>query len=616
MSGLQGNCDVATFKGGTCMRTRNFDKPKNFKKSFADLFRYIKKYMTVIIIALILAIAGTVLSLIGPNKVGDLSNLIAEGMFLPTGIDFSAVNQIAYTLIVIYLLSVIFTYVQAFIMTTVTQRVSKKLRGDICSKINRLPLRYLDSHSHGDILSRVTNDVDTIGQSLNNSVTSLVTSLSMLIGCIIMMVITNWIMALSAIGATIIGFVLMGVIMSKSQKYFKAQQETLGELNGKIEESYTGHAIVKAFNGKNDEKESFEKTNSALYTNAWKSQFFSGIMQPLMAFVGNFSFVVVCVVGAVLCSKGMIDFGVIVSFMIYIRLFTSPLGQLAQVATTLQSTSAASERVFEFLGENELEDESDKQTVLTDVKGKVEFKNVTFGYDKGKTIIHDFSVKIKPGDKIAIVGPTGAGKTTLVNLLMRFYEVDSGEILIDDVPISKLKRENIHKLFGMVLQDTWLFEGTIRENLKYGKPDADDREIEHACEIAGVDHFIRTLPEGYETVIMDSTSISVGQKQLLTIARAMVENAPMLILDEATSSVDTRTEKLIQKAMDNLTKGRTTFVIAHRLSTIKNANLILVMKDGNIIEKGNHKSLMKQGGFYKELYESQFSSKYSEIVED
>ncbi|MGN0748539.1 MAG: ABC transporter ATP-binding protein [Christensenellales bacterium] len=598
------------------MRTRNFDKPKNFKKSFADLFRYIKKYMTVIIIALILAIAGTVLSLIGPNKVGDLSNLIAEGMFLPTGIDFSAVNQIAYTLIVIYLLSVIFTYVQAFIMTTVTQRVSKKLRGDICSKINRLPLKYLDSHSHGDILSRVTNDVDTIGQSLNNSVTSLVTSLSMLIGCIIMMVITNWIMALSAIGATIIGFVLMGVIMSKSQKYFKAQQETLGELNGKIEESYTGHAIVKAFNGKNDEKESFEKTNSALYTNAWKSQFFSGIMQPLMAFVGNFSFVVVCVVGAVLCSKGMIDFGVIVSFMIYIRLFTSPLGQLAQVATTLQSTSAASERVFEFLGENELEDESDKQTVLTDVKGKVEFKNVTFGYDKGKTIIHDFSVKIKPGDKIAIVGPTGAGKTTLVNLLMRFYEVDSGEILIDDVPISKLKRENIHKLFGMVLQDTWLFEGTIRENLKYGKPDADDREIEHACEIAGVDHFIRTLPEGYETVLMDSTSISVGQKQLLTIARAMVENAPMLILDEATSSVDTRTEKLIQKAMDNLTKGRTTFVIAHRLSTIKNANLILVMKDGNIIEKGNHKSLMKQGGFYKELYESQFSSKYSEIVED
>ena len=598
------------------MKQRNFDKSTNFKKSFAELFRYIKKYIWAIIVALLLAVAGTVLSLIGPNKVGDLSDLIAEGMFTPGGINLNAVNQIAYTLVIIYLLSVVFNYIQAFIMTTVTQRVSKKLRGDICTKINKLPLKYLDSHAHGDILSRVTNDVDTIGDSLNKSVTSLVTSFTMIFGCIIMMMITNWIMALSAIGATVIGFVLMGLIMSKSQKYFKAQQQTLGELNGKIEESYTGHSVVKAFNGEQDEKENFEKTNMVLYANAWKSQFFSGIMQPLMGFVGNFSFVIVCVVGAVLCSNGVIDFGVIVSFMIYIRLFTSPLGQLAQVATTLQSTVAASERVFEFLGEKEMEDESHKQTVLDNVKGKVEFRNVVFGYDEGKTIIHDFSAKIKSGDKVAIVGPTGAGKTTLVNLLMRFYEIDSGEILIDDVPISSLTRDNIHRLFGMVLQDTWLFEGTIKENLKYNKQDISDSEIERACKISGVDHFVRTLPEGYGTVLSDATSISVGQKQLLTIARAMVENAPMLILDEATSSVDTRTEKLIQKAMDNLTKGRTTFVIAHRLSTIKNANLILVMKDGNIIEKGTHKALMKQGGFYKDLYESQFSSKFSEAVED
>ena len=500
-------------------------------------------------------------------------------------------------------------------MATVTQKVSKRLRGDICHKINKLPLKYLDGHSHGDILSRVTNDVDTISQSLNNSVASLVTSLAMLFGCTIMMFLTNWIMALSAIVSALIGFSVMGVIMMKSQKYFKAQQDSLGDLNGQVEENYTGHNIVKAFNGEKQEEQAFSKLNKKLYTNSWKSQFFSGIMQPLMSFVGNLSFVVVCVVGAVLCSNGIIEFGVIVSFMIYIRLFTSPLSQLAQIATTLQSTAAASERVFEFLEEKELEDESSKTLVLENVVGKVEFKNVVFGYDEGKTIIHNFSAKVKPGDKVAIVGPTGAGKTTMVNLLMRFYEIDSGEILIDDVPISNLTRENIHKLFGMVLQDTWLFEGTIRDNIRYSKLDATDEEIENACKVVGIDHFIRTLPEGYNTVFSDNTSISVGQKQLLTIARAMVENAPMLILDEATSSVDTRTEQLIQTAMDKLTKGRTTFVIAHRLSTIKNANLILVMKDGNIIEKGTHRTLMKQGGFYKDLYESQFTSKHAEVIE-
>lgn len=596
-------------------RGQSFDRAKDFKKSIKKLIIYCKKYVWAIVVALVLALAGTVLSLIGPNKVGDLSNIIKEGMFAETGIDMAAITKIGLTLVTIYCLSAIFSYVTSFIMATVTQKVSKRLRGDICHKINKLPLKYLDGHSHGDILSRVTNDVDTISQSLNNSVASLVTSLAMLFGCTIMMFLTNWIMALSAIVSALIGFSVMGVIMMKSQKYFKAQQDSLGDLNGQVEENYTGHNIVKAFNGEKQEEQAFSKLNKKLYTNSWKSQFFSGIMQPLMSFVGNLSFVVVCVVGAVLCSNEIIEFGVIVSFMIYIRLFTSPLSQLAQIATTLQSTAAASERVFEFLEEKELEDESSKTLVLENVVGKVEFKNVVFGYDEGKTIIHNFSAKVKPGDKVAIVGPTGAGKTTMVNLLMRFYEIDSGEILIDDVPISNLTRENIHKLFGMVLQDTWLFEGTIRDNIRYSKLDATDEEIENACKVVGIDHFIRTLPEGYNTVFSDNTSISVGQKQLLTIARAMVENAPMLILDEATSSVDTRTEQLIQTAMDKLTKGRTTFVIAHRLSTIKNANLILVMKDGNIIEKGTHRTLMKQGGFYKDLYESQFTSKHAEVIE-
>lgn len=594
---------------------QSFDRAKDFKKSIKKLIIYCKKYVWAIVVALVLALAGTVLSLIGPNKVGDLSNIIKEGMFAETGIDMAAITKIGLTLVTIYCLSAIFSYVTSFIMATVTQKVSKRLRGDICHKINKLPLKYLDGHSHGDILSRVTNDVDTISQSLNNSVASLVTSLAMLFGCTIMMFLTNWIMALSAIVSALIGFSVMGVIMMKSQKYFKAQQDSLGDLNGQVEENYTGHNIVKAFNGEKQEEQAFSKLNKKLYTNSWKSQFFSGIMQPLMSFVGNLSFVVVCVVGAVLCSNGIIEFGVIVSFMIYIRLFISPLSQLAQIATTLQSTAAASERVFEFLEEKELEDESSKTLVLENVVGKVEFKNVVFGYDEGKTIIHNFSAKVKPGDKVAIVGPTGAGKTTMVNLLMRFYEIDSGEILIDDVPISSLTRENIHKLFGMVLQDTWLFEGTIKDNIRYSKLDATGEEIENACKVVGIDHFIRTLPEGYNTVFSDNTSISVGQKQLLTIARAMVENAPMLILDEATSSVDTRTEQLIQTAMDKLTKGRTTFVIAHRLSTIKNANLILVMKDGNIIEKGTHRLLMKQGGFYKDLYESQFTSKHAEVIE-
>ena len=590
-------------------------KQKTNFKALGKLFKYCKKNIIAIVIALALALAGTVLSLFGPNKIGDLSNIISQGMFTPTGINMDLLFTVIRTLIIIYCLSVVFSYVQSFIMTTVTNKISKRLRGDICKKINRLPLKYLDSHSHGDVLSRVTNDVDTISHSLDHSITTLITSTAMLFGSTIMMFITNWIMALSAIVSSLAGFSVMGLIMSKSQKYFKAQQESLGNLNGKIEENYSGQTVVNAFNGIDQEKEEFSVLNKKLATNTWKSQFFSGIMQPLMHFVGNFSFVVVCVVGAILCNSNIIDFGVIVSFMIYIRLFTNPLSQIAQVATTLQSASAASDRVFEFLEEKEIEDESEKTLKLENVKGKVEFKNVVFGYDEGKTIIKDFSATVKPGNKVAIVGPTGAGKTTLVNLLMRFYEINSGEILIDDVPVSSLTRDNIHNLFGMVLQDTWLFEATVKDNIKYSKTEVSDEDVEKACKVVGVDHFIRTLPHGYNTILDDSTSISIGQKQLLTIARAMVEDAPMLILDEATSSVDTRTEQLIQSAMDKLTKGRTTFVIAHRLSTIKNANLILVMKDGNIIESGTHKDLIKQGGFYKNLYESQFTKQNSEVIE-
>lgn len=598
------------------MRNEKIDKPKNLKKSLVDLLKYCKKHIVSIVVAIACAVGSTVIALFGPDKVGQLSTLISEGMFAEGGIDMQAIGHIARILIIIYCVSFILSYLEGFLISSATQKVSKRLRGDICKKINRLPLKYLDSNSHGDILSRVTNDVDTVANNLSNSVTNFFACLVLVVGSAIMMFLSNWIMALAAIASAFVGLILMGLIMKKSQKYFVAQQKTLGTLNGKIEEIYTGQTIVNAFNGNEEVKAEFNEINSKLKTATWKSQFFSGIMHPLMGFVSNLSFVVVCVVGAVLCNAGIVEFSAIVSFMIYIELFTSPLSQLAQIATSFQSAAAAGERVFEFLNEKELEDESQKTEVLKTVTGKVEFKNVVFGYDKNKTIIHNFSAKVNPGDKVAIVGPTGAGKTTIVNLLMRFYEIDEGEILIDDVSISNLTRENIHSLFGMVLQDTWLFGGTILDNVKYSKTDVSREEVQKACEIVGIDHFIKTLPQGYDTVLSDNTTISAGQKQLLTIARAMIENAPMLILDEATSSVDTRTEQLIQKAMDKLTKGRTSFVIAHRLSTIKNANLILVMKDGNIIESGNHKSLIKNGGFYKELYESQFSSNASEVVED
>ncbi|MBE5108356.1 ABC transporter ATP-binding protein [Bacillus thuringiensis] len=582
------------------------EKPKNFKKPWGKLIAYCKPYLPAIIFALVLAAVGTIFTIIGPNMLSEITDLITEG--IAGKIDITAIGNIALLLAILYGLSFIFSYIQSFIMATITQRVSKRLRADIADKIDKLPLKYFDSTTYGDVLSRVTNDVDMIGQTLNQSVGSLVTAVVMFLGSLIMMFSINVTMTLSAIAATAVGFVLMIFIISKSQKYFIRQQKDLGRMNGHIEEIYSGHDVVKVYNGDKEAKQQFNKINESLFKSAWRSQFMSGMMMPLMIFIGNLGYVVVCVVGATLAMNGTITFGVIVSFMVYIRLFTQPLSQLAQAATSLQSTAAASERVFEFLDEDELEDESDKEAILdaNDVKGNVEFKNVKFGYTKEKLIIKDFSAHIKAGQKVAIVGPTGAGKTTLVNLLMRFYEVDSGEIKIEDVPTKSITRKNVHNLFCMVLQDTWLFEGTIKENIIYNKEDITDEEVVAACKAVGLDHFIRTLPKGYDTALNDKASLSVGQKQLLTIARAMVKKAPLLILDEATSSVDTRTEALIQEAMDKLMVGKTSFVIAHRLSTIRNADLILVMKDGDIIESGNHEELIAEKGFYADLYNSQF----------
>jgi len=491
-------------------------------------------------------------------------------------------------------------------MATMSAKISKNMRTDISAKINKIPLKYFDKTSYGDVISRVTNDVDTIGQTLNQSLDNLVRAITMFAGSITMMFITNWIMALTAIGTSLVGFAIMMVIMSKSQKHFKAQQQGLGDINGHIEEIYSGHNVVKVYNGGKNAAKTFEAINGTLYESGWKSQFMSGLMMPVMMFIGNIGYVAVCVVGAVLTMNGMIGFEVIVAFMLYIRLFTQPLSQLAQSMQQLQRTAAASERVFEFLDEEELTDESGKLQKMENVKGDVEFRNVRFGYDKDRTIIKDFSVKVKAGQKVAIVGPTGAGKTTMVNLLMRFYEIDSGDICIDGIPISQVTRENVHDQFCMVLQDTWLFEGTIKENIIYSKQGVTNEAVEIACKAVGLHHFIRSLPQGYDTVLNDRANLSVGQKQLVTIARAMIQNAPLLILDEATSSVDTRTERIVQVAMDKLTKGRTSFVIAHRLSTIKNADMILVMKDGDIIETGSHTELLKNGGLYADLYNSQF----------
>ncbi|MBU5455526.1 ABC transporter ATP-binding protein [Caproiciproducens sp. MSJ-32] len=579
-------------------------KAKDLKGTWIKLLKYSKEYIALIIIAIICAIGGTIFTIIGPDKLKEITNVIMEGVM--TEINLDKVGELGITLVIFYVTGAILSYTQQFILTTVTQRVANKLRRNISEKMNKIPLKYFDSTSHGDILSRITNDVDIIGQSMNQSIGTLVSAISLFIGSLIMMFKNNVSMSLAAIVATIIGFILMTVIMGKSQKYFASQQKELGQINGHIEEIYSAHNIVKVYNGEDEAINKFEEINERLFDSARKSQFLSGLMMPLMAFIGNFGYVAVCVVGAILAFDGKIEFGVIVAFMVYVRLFTQPLSQMGQAATSLQSAAAAGERVFEFLEQEELEDESHKTKLLKDVKGDVEFKNVKFGYNPDKLIIKNFSMKAKAGQKVAIVGPTGAGKTTIVNLLMRFYETNSGQILIDGVDTKSITRENVHDLFCMVLQDTWLFEASVRDNIVYNKTGVTDEEVINACKAVGIHHFIMTLPHGYDTILDDKINLSAGQKQLLTIARAMVENAPLLILDEATSSVDTRTELLIQEAMDRLTVGRTSFVIAHRLSTIKNADLILVMKDGDIIESGNHNELLEKGGFYAELYNSQF----------
>lgn len=584
---------------------QNIKKQKHpISKTWGKLIKYSKKYIFLIVLAILFAAGGTIFTIIGPDKIGEMTTELQKGLY--GAVNLEAIKNVALVLIAYYATSIILSYLQGYIMAVVTQKITKKMRSDISLKINKLPLKYFDSTNNGDILSRVTNDVDTIGQTLNQSIGSLVSAIVLFFGSIIMMFITNWIMALVAIGTSFIGFTFMVLITSRSQKYFVRQQKLLGDINGHIEEVYSGHNVVKAYNAEKELGEEFDKINTNLYKNTWKSNFFSSLMMPLMAFIGNLGFVAVCVAGAILTMNGTFGFEVIVEFMIYVRLFNQPLRTFAQSVQSLQSTGAASYRVFEFLDEKEIEDESYKTNEISQINGDIEFKNVHFGYNEDKIIINDFSVKIKAGQKIAIVGPTGAGKTTMVNLLMRFYETTSGDILIDGIPTKKLKRDNVHRMFCMVLQDTWLFEGTIKENIIYNNKSITDEEVEKACKAVGLHHFIQTLPNGYDTMLSEEDSLSSGQKQLLTIARAMVDNAPMLILDEATSSVDTRTEILIQQAMDKLMSKRTSIIIAHRLSTIKNADLILVMKDGDIVESGKHSDLIKQNGFYAQLYNSQF----------
>ena len=636
------------------------EKSKDFKGSMKRLIKSLNKWKYSLIIALVFAFVSAILGLITPNRLSNLTDEISLGLqpnineksvseimqdpkismdskikfneFLETAnenslsdmdklpsdvyevikprMNMDKIKTISILLCILVVGMAILNYLQSLILTVISNKYAKRLRSKISSKINKLPLKYFDTHETGDILSRVTNDIDTITFQLNQSLATLVNSATQFIGSIIMMFVTNWIMAIAAIVSSLLGFMLMGLILKSSQKYFTLKQEELGKLNGYIEEMYSGHNVLKAYNGEEEAIKKFNKLNTNLYTYNRKSQFLAGIMHPIMGFVGNLGYVAVCIVGALLTSNNIITFGVIVAFMVYVRLFTNPLTQIAQVMAQLQSTTAASERVFEFLDEKEMTDESNltKYLDIDKVKGKIEFKHVKFGYDKDKTIIHDFSAKVKPGEKIAIVGPTGAGKTTMVNLLMKFYEINSGDIMIDDVSIKDLTRENIHDLFVMVLQDTWLFEGTIKDNLKFNSKKVSDKEIDTCIKTIGVDHIIKTLPGGIDSMVGDNDSISQGEKQLLTIARGMIKDAPFLILDEATSNVDTRTEELVQKAMDKLTKGKTSFIIAHRLSTIKNADLILVMKDGNIVEQGNHNELLKKNGFYAELYNSQFDT--------
>lgn len=600
----------AGMPGGPHGRHGGGEKAKDFVGIWKKLFGYCQKYVVFFVIAIVCSAIGTVLTLIGPDKLSDLTNTITEGITPPsTSIDMDRVLTIGLTLVLFYLLSYLLSGTQGWIMSTVTQRVSKAMRSDISGKINRLPMWFYNRTTTGDVLSRVTNDVDTIGQSLNHSISSMVSAVILFIGSLIMMLKTNGWMTLTAVAASILGFVLMFSIMGKSQKYFSRQQKHLGEINGHIEEIYSGHTVVKAYNGEEEAQKIFDRMNDNLCESGFKAQCLSGLMMPIMGFIGNLGYVAVCVVGGAMALNGKISFGVIVAFMMYVRYFTQPLSQIAQAVQSLQSAGAAGERVFEFLEAEEMEKEEGKIHALDDVKGNVEFEHVRFGYeDSDAVVIHDFSAKAKAGQKIAIVGPTGAGKTTLVNLLMRFHEIQGGKIRIDGTPTNQMTRGAVHSLFCMVLQDTWLFEGTVRENLVYNNEEVSEEKMKEACKAVGLDHFIRTLPQGYDTVLNDQVNLSQGQKQQLTIARAMIANKPMLILDEATSSVDTRTEQQIQTAMDHLMESRTSFVIAHRLSTIKNADLILVLKDGDIIESGTHEELLGQGGFYAELYNSQFEA--------
>ena len=571
---------------------------------FTQMKPYIKGFQLPFVIAVTGAIISSIITVFGPYKLREITNLITEG--LVGEMDLGAISNIGFFLAFLYVVGSLINYAQGYAISDMIQHFSKRLRTAIAEKINRLPLRYFDSHSQGDTLSRVTNDVDTVGQSLTQSLGTLISSVLLLIAVLFMMFYTNVVLSFVTIGSVLLGFVFSAVLMAKSQRYFQEQQSNLAAINGYVEEIYSGHNVITSYNGAEKTRLAFNALNQNLYTSMWKSQFISGIMFPLMNFVGNFGYVMVVIVGATMAINGSISMGTIVAFMVYVRIFSQPLSQIAQGITTLQSASAAMGRVFEFLAEEDMEDDSHKLQQLTNVKGHVQFKDVFFGYNPDKTIIHDFSAEAKAGQKIAIVGPTGAGKTTIVNLLMKFYDIERGQIMIDGVDIKNMQRSEVHDAFSMVLQDTWLFEGTIKENLIYNQKDITDQAVVEAAKAVGVHHFIMTLPDGYDTVLDDTVSLSVGQKQLLTIARALLKDAPLLILDEATSSVDTRTEELIQKAMDKLMEGRTSFVIAHRLSTIRNADLILVMRDGNIIEQGNHDQLMEQGGFYADLYNSQF----------
>ncbi len=592
---------------GPFMRARSTEKEKFDAQSLKKILIYCKPYLPIIIVSLICAIIGSITTIIGPEKVSDLINIIVDGIV--TGIDMHAFIQIAVFLLCIYVAGAIFNYIQQFLMADVTQKTSKNLRTDIIKKINKLPLKFFDTSSTGDILSRVTNDVDTISQTLGSSTANLISALVLFVGVIIMMFKTNWILALVTIFVSLFGFMFMAIILKHSQKYFNRMQICLGELNGHVEEVFSNYQVVKSYNAVDNESEKFKRYNKNIFSVSCKAQFLSSMMQPIMAFVGNLSFVLIFAVGVAIALNGGhgVTLGTLSAFIIYAQLFTQPLTTLAQSMTSIQQASAASRRVFEMLDAKELDDETNKTLQLTDIKGKVEFKNVKFGYSENKVVIKNFSAQISPGQKVAIVGPTGAGKTTIVNLLMRFYETDEGDILIDDVSIKDLTRQNVHNLFDMILQDTWLFAGTVRENLVYNKHNVPDSKLDEVCKAVGLSHFINTLPNGYDTVLSDVSIISEGQKQQITIARAMIKDSPLLILDEATSNVDTRTEQVIQQAMDNLTKGRTSFIIAHRLSTIKNADIIFVLRDGDIVESGTHHELLEKNGFYAELYNSQFA---------